>query len=109
MAETKEHIIPPITDPLGKGWQQPDRFEIEIDHQYARMKRPAFERLLDYSNSMPTGVYEGKMWKSGEWKTGYKSGRTVRFATQWHLHWWSASDDPDKCKGNTREIIIHEP
>lgn len=92
----QEHIIPPITEPLGKAWQAPDRSEIEIDHQYARMKRSAFNKLLDYSRSTPTGVYAGKMWKAGDGKHN------------WWLHWFSESDKPDMCNHNVREIIIHE-
>jgi hypothetical protein len=57
------HIIPPITNPLGKHWNQPLRTWIEIDDTHAMMPREAFDQLLDYTQSQPSGVYPGKMWK----------------------------------------------
>jgi len=58
-----EHPIPPMTDPLGAHWLQPKREEIEIDATHAVMKRSAFVKLSEYSSSVPSGVYPGKMWK----------------------------------------------
>lgn len=92
----EKNIIPEMTHPLSKGWDAPDRSEIQIDHQYARMKKSTFDKLQNYCGSVMRTVYEGKMWKSSQDKI------------HWLLHWWSASDNPDKCKCNTREIIIHE-
>lgn len=66
MARTEqavEHIIPPITDPLGRNWDQPSREEIAIDDHHALMTRATFERLAEYSASYPSLVYPGKMWK----------------------------------------------
>lgn len=65
-----EQIIPPITDPLGKHWQQPHRRFIELDNTHALMSEQTFKGLKEYSTSIPTGRYEGKMWKGftkGEW------------------------------------------
>lgn len=65
-----EQIIPPITDPLGKYWQQPHRRFIELDDTHALMSEQTFKGLKEYSTSIPTGRYEGKMWKGfikGEW------------------------------------------
>lgn len=58
-----EQIIPPITDPLGKHWQQPHRRFIELDDTHALMSEQTFKGLKEYSTSIPTGRYEGKMWK----------------------------------------------
>ena len=65
-----EQIIPPITDPLGKHWQQPHRRFIELDDTHALMSEQTFKGLKEYSTSIPTGRYESKMWKGfikGEW------------------------------------------
>lgn len=92
-----DNIIPEMTHPLSKGWSGPDRSEIQVDHQYARMNKGTFDRLQHIQgSSVYWVVYEGKMWKTSDDKI------------HWHLHWWSASDDPDKCKHNRREIIVHE-
>lgn len=92
----KDNIIPPMTHPYGKHWQQPELSEVVICDKYATMNQAAFKKLLDYSRSRPSGVYEGKMWKTSDDKI------------TWHLHWWSESDNPDKCKGNVREIKIKD-
>jgi len=49
--------------------------------------------LADYSHSMPSGVYEGKMWKRFD-------------AGIWLLMWFGNSDIPDNCSVNWREIIV---
>lgn len=70
-----EQIIPPITDPLGKHWQQPHRRFIELDNTHALMSEQTFKGLKEYSTSIPTGRYEGKMWKGftkGEWYQYYE-------------------------------------
>lgn len=92
----KDNIIPPMTHPYGKHWEQPELSEVVICDNYATMNGAAFKKLHNYSRSIPSGVYEGKMWK------------TTDDRVTWHLHWWSESDEPDKCKGNVREIKIIE-
>lgn len=57
------NVIPPITDPLGRGWEQPDTKEILVDDDYAVMSKKAFDELKDYTASQPTTLYNGKMWK----------------------------------------------
>lgn len=56
--------IPPITNRLGMGWEQPDAAEILVDDEYAVMSNEAFDKLKDYTDSQPTALYDGKMWKS---------------------------------------------
>lgn len=56
--------IPAMTHPLGKHWKQPEVDEITIDDTHALMSQRAFDKLLEYSASRPSGVYEGKMWKA---------------------------------------------
>ena len=84
--------IPPITDPLGRYWEQPDRDNILIDDQHALMTREDFKQLHNYSASIPSGVYVGKMWKR-------------KFRDKWYLSWYGPHDDPDRCSINHREII----
>jgi len=88
-----ENQIPPMTDPLGRFWKQPDREEILIDDNDALMTLAAFNKLADYSWSSPTGVYDGKMWKS-------------KIDGQWFLKWFGPHPDPTQATINKRAIII---
>jgi hypothetical protein len=63
MRRTPSHAIPPITDPMGQYWEQPNRFDIEVDATHALMSQVTFDALKNYAHSQPTGVYPGKMWK----------------------------------------------
>lgn len=56
--------IPPVTDELGKCWTQPDREQIDFSDGAAKISRDAFQQLMDYSYSIPSALYPGKMWKS---------------------------------------------
>lgn len=56
-----ENIIPKITDKRGMLWKQPHRRYIEIDEEYALMTKQTFEGLREYSVTIPSGEYEGKM------------------------------------------------
>lgn len=86
--------IPTMTDPLGKYWQQPDPSEIEIDDDNAVMEKGAFDKLLEYSTSTPSGVYIGKMWK-GQYKGG-----------AWYLAWFSKGDDAKTYLNNNYRVIL---
>jgi hypothetical protein len=90
----EEQAIPEMTDPLGKYWGQPDANNILIDDTHALMAAADFDKLKEYSQSQPSGVYVGKMWKSC-----YRGDK-------WYLNWWGFSDDPNMCSGNFREIIV---
>jgi len=90
-------VIPSMTDPLGKYWSQPELSKILIGEVYAAMSQETFNQLKDYSLTNPTGVYEGKMWRSQHNQNG------MMFH---YLHWWENSEDPDKCKHHTRKILI---
>lgn len=83
-----EHRIPPMTDPLGRHWSQPSRHEIldvNDDSDSVTMSRTAFLQLKDYSHSIPTGVYIGKMWR-------------CKARPGWRLKWY------DRVKGEFMEI-----
>lgn len=91
------NVIPPITDPMGKYWDQPDPANILIDDTHALMDARTFRALHDYSYSQPTGVYPGKMWRAGRKKV---DGET------WWLKWFGTHEDPKMCSGHAREIIV---
>lgn len=99
--------IPRITDPLGRGWQQPERSDIQIDDKHAVMARSTFNKLREYSGSNPTGVYEGKMWKRHDggfdWNFRARGGKPT-----WLLVWFGRHSDPDKVSNNYRDILIIE-
>ena len=92
-------VIPPITNPLGKGWVQPHLDMIQLDDKNAYMREGTFNSIADYTDSRPTGVYEGKVWKT----RSFIDDRTTR---DWVLHWFGLSDDPNKCSNHWREIVI---
>lgn len=85
-------IIPPITDPLGGGWEQPKLSEIHLSLKFAWMGTKAFLRLKTYQHSTPTGIYTGKMWKFQN-RRGY-----------WMLAYITDSDLPDMCNINCIRI-----
>jgi hypothetical protein len=87
------NTIPPITDPLGKGWRQPSLDAVLIDDSHALMDQNAFDGLYEYSASVPTCVYPGKMWKCKQ-------------AGIWWLRWFGESDDPSMCSNHHRRILI---
>lgn len=88
------HPIPPMTDPMGAAWRQPKRESIEVDDTHAMMSRETFDTLPEYNWSIPTGVYEGKMWKR------------LKGAAHWWLCWYGPDPDPTKMAINYRDIII---
>lgn len=98
-------IIPPITDPMGKHWDQPDRREILIDDTHAVMSLRSFNKLHEYSGSFPSGVYEGKMWKR---HNGIFDREFIRRGGKptWMLVWYGKSDKPGFVSNNLRTILL---
>lgn len=86
------NAIPPMTHPYGKHWRQPDRSRVLIDDKTAVMSATDAESLPEYSTSIPTGAYEGKMWKSN-------------VVGKWYLHWYGYSPKPEHVSINTRELL----
>jgi hypothetical protein len=92
---TDKNIIPAMTHPYSSGWRQPKTENILIDDTHAIMSEKDFDQLKDYSMSIPTGVYDGKMWK--------------RLAARgWLLCWYGPSEKENQCSINNRFIIIEE-
>jgi hypothetical protein len=90
---SNKNIIPPMTDPLGRYWEQPNRSEIRVDECFAYMNYKTFKALANYSNSRPTGAYEGKMWRAHYLNDG------------WCLCWFGLSK-PGFVSNNSRIIKI---
>jgi hypothetical protein len=106
MSDAEKNMIPPMTDPLGKYWDQPSTENILLDDTHALMDQKTFEELNDYSCSNPTGAYEGKMWKrfDGSYDVAYlaKGNKPV-----WMLCWFGASTiGPGYVSNNYRVILI---
>lgn len=88
-----ENIIPKITDKRGMSWKQPHRRYIEIDEEYALMTKQTFEGLREYSVTIPSGEYEGKMWEANR-------------GGIWYLYWYDHDDNPSMIKIERREILL---
>lgn len=88
-----EQIIPPVTDPSGQSWKQPHRRNIELDKTHTLMSEQTFKGLPKYSYTIPTGKYEGKMWRAN------KGGK-------WYLAWYGPDSDPGYLSIEWREILI---
>ena len=88
-------IIPDIVHPLGKYWEQPNKDNILIDDTHALMNEHSLDELYEYSMSIPTGVYVGKMWKS-------------KVSDKWILRWFGNEIDKGLLPILSREILISE-
>jgi hypothetical protein len=93
------NIIPPVTDPMGQYWEQPDSKDIVIDDKNAIMNQETFRQLKTYSTSLPSGVYPGKMWKA---EITFEDSSN----NYWVLRWFGETEDPKKCSNNFRFIVI---
>lgn len=108
MHTTALDIIPAMTDPMGIHWNQPNREDILMEHSFGDsirnipyssvclMSKETFDMLSDYSQSQPSGVYPGKMWKA------YYTKRK-----EWLLHWFG-EEIHDSCTRYWSEILIVE-
>lgn len=98
--------IPPMTHKLSAHWRQPHRDHILLDAKHAVMDVATFALLAEYSTSMPSGVYEGKMWKA-RCHRGMQHGRIVWVEPEkWQLRWYGFCEEPNSCSNNFREIIV---
>lgn len=88
------NVIPLMTHPLGKYWEQPSLDKILIDDEYAVMTIETLKEIHDYSHSIPSGIYEGKIWRGSDDKK------------EWYLNWWGFGSSPEKVTHNVRKILI---
>ena len=80
------NLIPPMTDPLGRYWHQPKLLDVAVYEDIAIMDKETLNQLAEYSFSVPSGVYAGKMWR-------------CRKCDEWFLRWYG---------GGGNDIAIHE-
>jgi hypothetical protein len=93
-------MIPEITNEMGRNWSQPSTSKILVDDTHALMDEATFKELAEYSSSIPSGVYDGKMWKRHD---GIYDKKATTHT--WMLMWYGPSVDPEKCSINTRLIL----
>lgn len=94
------NVIPPITDPMGKHWKQPSTDNILIDDAVALMDERTLKALPEYSATIPTGAYEGKMWKANK-RFFHRDEQPI-----WVLCWYGPHEDKTKVSINVREVIV---
>lgn len=97
--------IPPITDPMGRHWYQPKLTGILMDDTHCILTQDQFDRLPEYSASIPSGVYPGKAWKRNDGAFD-EAFRAAGGKLRWLLGWYGETDDPEKCSINWREVLI---
>ncbi len=111
MAVVNAVEIPVITHPLGRHWDQPSRDAILLDLTHALMTETTFKALREYSATMPTGVYEGKMWRRHDGIYADGLGRVTeeaRAKAKWLLCWYGPGTTPGTCLVHYREILLVE-
>lgn len=85
--------IPPMIDPLGRHWRQPDGLrDAPMDDTHVLLTSAQVHGLPEYSNSYPSGTYDGKCWKRD-------CGDHMR------LCWYHPHTDPKLIGIGSREII----
>lgn len=94
-------VIPAMTDPMGRHWRQPPREQIEVDATHALMTEATFKALSEYSATIPTGVYPGKMWRRHDGAQDFKSKRPP----VWMLCWYGDVKD-NACQIHFREVLL---
>lgn len=97
------HPIPPMTDPMGRSWDQPPRERILVDEKHALMTKADFESLHEYSATMPTGVYPGKMWRR---HNGAFDPKCRPEDVTWLLVWYEECDVPSMCSVSFRPVLL---
>lgn len=86
-------MIPSMTDPLGKYWDQPaDIRDAPMDDKHVLLTSEQIAKLCDYSSSYPSGTYYGKCWK--------RKGPGF-----WYLCWYEHHEDPKKIGIGVRIIL----
>jgi hypothetical protein len=86
-------MIPLMTDPLGKHWDQPaDIRQAPMDETHVLLTLRQVSDLLEYSSSYPSGTYDGKCWK--------REGEDC-----WYLCWYQPHPIPGKIGIGYRIIL----
>lgn len=101
--------IPPITEPMGRYWNQPPVDDILVDETCAMMTAETLTKLACYDTSQPSGVYDGKMWRSKTeivMKKHPTAGPVPQRIDRDRLWWFGPSASPGQCSVNHRPVII---
>lgn len=85
--------IPVMTHPLSTAWNQPAADRMAVYDDIAIMDRDTLSQLSEYSMSIPSGAYEGKMWRRAA-------------GDDWQLCWYGPSEDPEMVSINSRPIRL---
>lgn len=86
-------MIPQMTDPLGRYWDQPaDIGQAPMDATHVLLTSRQVDGLLEYSRSYPSGTYDGKCWK--------REGEDC-----WYLCWYEPHAQPGKIGIGYRIIL----
>ncbi|KKL82142.1 hypothetical protein LCGC14_1987740 [marine sediment metagenome] len=86
--------LPQMTHPLSRGWSQPPADQMAVYDDIAIMDQSTLALLPEYSTTIPTGAYEGKMW------------RRANGPDNWLLCWYGPSEKPDMVSINRRPIRL---
>lgn len=85
---------------MGQHWDQPHPGEITIENGVAFMTAATFKKLKNYSCSLPSGTYQGKMWRKA---VVYEE---QHITARWKLCWYVDIDMPGQIGIQYREISI---
>ena len=101
---------PPITHPLGKHWEQPPLRDVWFFGGLAIMTEKTLEELPEYSSTLPSGVYDGKMWRANVTPPAAPGcalpPREKPRKEEWILRWFAPSDEPNKCAVKWADIVL---
>lgn len=104
------NAIPPIINPKGKHWDQPANIrDAPMNDTHVLLTRAQLRGLMEYSNSQPSGVYDGKCWRSyhRHLPPGVEAMARGQLPGTWYLKWFRPHDtDPRYCTTEVRTVII---
>jgi hypothetical protein len=89
--------IPESESPYGaNAFQMPDKDDIAFieGKDFCYMKVETFNKLLEYSTSLPSGVWVGKLWKAH------------RQDGNWYLMWYDKVNEEGKCPVGSKRIYV---
>ena len=97
------HPIPPVEDghEAHARDHQPSRAYVIVDGPYAMVDEYWFKRLPEYSASIPTGVWFGKMWKA-RWGDPDGMGKYGG----WYLRWYGPHKNPKLAAIEQRHLVV---
>lgn len=93
-----DKVIPTMPHNYIGLWQQPRYEELYFpDDESVIVSRNVFNKLMEYSTTMPTGVYPGKMWRA--------EINGVHYLRWYGLH---ATEPERLCTNNQRLLLIDD-